>query len=471
VLPPSNPTPDPGSFRDPAGRVYHAPHGVVRSVSPTAARRFDRVLATGVVDDLITRGLLVATRKVPASVLGEHAGAAAYALEHERVPYVSYPYEWSFEGLRAAALRHLELHRRCLDAGVTLSDASAFNMQFVDTEPLFVDALSLVPYVEGAPWAGHRQFCEQFLNPLLLRAWFGVPHHAASRGGLGAIATAEIAALGRLRHRLSIAALAHVFLPAWMDRRVARRGASALQKAAAARLPRSRFVAILRQLEGWIEGLAPRDAAASVWTDYAEAGVYAATDLEQKRAFVGDAIGALRPALAFDVGCNAGDYAALALTAGAARVVGFEADPRVLERAFRRAAGERLRFLPLYGDAANPSPSQGWRAIERAGTAERGGADMVLALAFVHHLAIGRNIPLGECADWLVATAPHGVVEFVEKTDPTVRRMLALRDDSFPDYALATFRAVLARRARIVREARLPNGRTLLRYVRHATAR
>ena len=455
-----------GSFRDPSGHVFRIDGAIIRSVSPSAASRFDQVLSTGIVDDLIKRGLLVETRKIPATVLGPRAQHAQYALEHAVIPYVTYPYEWSFQGLKAAALRHLEIHRRCLDAGVTLSDASAYNMQFVDTSPVFIDALSLVPYADGAPWAGHRQFCEQFLNPLLLRAWFGVPHHAWYRGSLEGIPTADIAALGRMRHRLSVPALSHVFLPAWMGKRVVKEGDKTLRKAARVRLPKSHFAATLGQLERWIGRLEPKDAGSSSWGNYAENNTYTEPDLQQKAAFVQDTVREVRPSLVFDLGCNIGIYSGTALEAGAARVIGFEADPRTLEIAFKRARSKKMKLLPLYCDAVNPSPDQGWNQGERGGMADRATADLVLALAFIHHLVIGRNVPLEQCVDWIAGFAKNGVVEFVGKSDPTVQKMLYLREDVFPDYQIDKFRVALERRATIVGELPLPNGRTLFRYHR-----
>ena len=178
-------------------------------------------------------------------------------------------------------------------------------------------------------------------------------------------------------------------------------------------------------------------------------------------------VGQTRPRLLFDLGCNTGDYAALALQAGAGAVVGFDFDQRALEIAFARAEAERLDFLPLFLDAANPSPDQGWRQSERAGFTARARPDALLALAFEHHLAIGRNVPLDQLLDWLTGLAPRGVIEFVPKADPTVRQMLALREDIFDGYDEAAFTACLARAARIVgSEVVSAHGRRLFRYER-----
>jgi hypothetical protein len=104
----------------------------------------------------------------------------------------------------------------------------------------------------------------------------------------------------------------------------------------------------------------------------------------------------------------------------------------------------------------------GWNQAERAGLCERATADAILALALVHHLAIGCNIPLGEIAAWMVGLAPRGIVEFVPKDDPMVVEMTRLREDIFHDYDENNFLSMLSRNARIIATQRLETGRRLL---------
>jgi ribosomal protein L11 methylase PrmA len=208
---------------------------------------------------------------------------------------------------------------------------------------------------------------------------------------------------------------------------------------------------MLTQLRGWIAGLEPLDREKSVWNDYAEANTYKSEEAQAKRRFVADFAAATRPGLLFDLGCNTGAYSEAALEAGAGRVIGFDFDQGALDQAFERAQQKGLDFLPLHLDAANPSPDQGWRQQERAGFGRRARADAIVALAFEHHLAIGRNLPLDQVLDWLIGLAPTGVIEFVQKTDSTVQQMLALREDIFADYSEAAFVAAIEKRARVVR--------------------
>ena len=206
--------PDAGSYRDPSGRVFVLDDRVLRTVAPRAAADFEFVRSTGVLQSLITEGAVIAEEPVAAGELPRGLNDARYVLQHPKLPFISYPYEWCFTALKRAALLHLEIQIRCLEQNVTLADASAYNIQFLGPQPIFIDSLSFRRYHEGEFWIGHKQFCEQFLNPLLLRALLGVPHNAWYRGGLEGIPTAELNRLLPLRRKLSWNVLTNVVMPA-----------------------------------------------------------------------------------------------------------------------------------------------------------------------------------------------------------------------------------------------------------------
>jgi ribosomal protein L11 methylase PrmA len=441
---------DAGSYRDPSGRIFILGDRVLRTVMPRAAADFDFVRSTGVLERLIAEGSAIAEQRVEPSDLPAAFNDARYVVQHPKLPFVSYPYEWCFAALKRAALLHLDIQIRCLEQDVTLSDASAYNIQFLGPKPIFIDSLSFRRYHEGEFWIGHKQFCEQFLNPLLLRALLGVPHNAWYRGGLEGIPAADLSRLLPLRRKLSWNVLTNVVMPASFQR-AATGGGADTEIPRSSRLPRATMQRMLERLRNWIVALEPADCGKSVWSDYAGHTSYAADEIERKRALIAEFAASVRPQLLWDIGCNTGDYAKAALEAGAAYAVGFDFDQGALDAAFARAESERLSFLPLYLDLANPTPSQGWAERERRGLTDRASADAVLGLALVHHLAIGRNIPLEEVVDWLVGLAPSGIIEFVPKSDPMVRRLLRLREDIFDDYAEEVFSEHLRARAEIVR--------------------
>jgi ribosomal protein L11 methylase PrmA len=459
-----------GSFRDPSGHVHDLNGRILRTITDHAAAEYEALRDSGVLQSLTDQGWLIASREVGRDALGSPDDAVRHVVEHPRIPHVSFPYEWPFSLLRDAALHHLDLHMAALDEGATLSDASAYNIQFRGPKPVFIDLLSLRRYREGEYWAAHRQFCEQFLNPLLLRALLGVAHNGWFRGTLEGIPTTEFARLLPLRRNLSWNVLVHVTLQARLQRgAVSEGGARAARMTRNRPLSRTAYRAMLTQLRNWIAGLHPADAGRTEWGDYAESNTYSGDEEQAKRRFVGAFIAAERPATVWDLGCNTGEYSEVALTSGAGRVIGFDADQTALERACHRARSQGLDLLPLYLDAANPSPNQGWMQSERPGLAARTNADALIALAFEHHLAIGRNIPLAQVVRWLTSLAPTGVIEFVEKSDPTIQRMLALREDIFPAYTAAEFEAELGRNARIVKSETISaSGRRLYLYDRGA---
>ncbi len=463
----NRPVPDPGSFRDPSGRIYHSGGKVYRTVTGQARDDFEFVRDTGLIDRLVRTGRVIAGEAI--SVDGFPHGLAediAHVVEHPRLPFISYPYEWPFPALKAAALLHLDIQIDALDAGVALSDASAFNIQFRGARPVFIDLLSFRRYRAGEMWTGHRQFCEQFLNPLLLRAKCGVAHNAWYRGTQEGIAAGDLRRLLPWTSKLSRNVLLHVVAQSAFQKAPMTsdtNGTALLQT----RFPTASYRRMLTNLRGWIETLQPADTGKTVWQDYATSHSYAGDEIAAKGDFIAEFARAVTPALLWDLGCNTGDFSAIALGNGARYAIGFDMDQGALERAFARAAAADLPFTPLYLDGANPSPSQGWNEQERQGLAGRATADAVIALAFVHHLAIGRNIPLPDLAAWLTSLAPQGVVEFVPKQDPMVQRLLALRDDIFPDYTLEHFQYCLSQRAQIVETRPLTRvGRTLIRFQR-----
>lgn len=457
-----------GSFRDPSGHVHDLNGRILRTVTDHAAAEYEALRDSGLLRSMVDLGWLIASDEVGRDALGTADEAVRHVVEHPRIPHVSFPYEWPFSLLRDAALHHLDMHMAALDKGATLSDASAYNIQFRGPKPIFIDLLSLRRYREGEYWAAHRQFCEQFLNPLLLRALLGIAHNSWFRGTLEGIPTTELARLLPLRRNLSWNVLVHVTLQAKLQR-----GAVSGGEGRAARMTRDRplsrtaFRAMLTQLRNWIARLHPADSGRTEWGDYAETNTYSSDEEQAKRRFVADFVAADRPATVWDLGCNTGEYSEVALTGGAGRVIGFDADQTALERACHRARSRNLDLLPLYLDAANPSPDQGWMQAERPGFAARTNADALIALAFEHHLAIGRNIPLPQVVNWLTSLAPTGVIEFVEKTDPTIQRMLALREDIFTEYGVAEFETALSRNAKIIKSETISaSGRRLYLYDR-----
>ncbi|WP_410809470.1 class I SAM-dependent methyltransferase [Micromonospora sp. 067-2] len=464
--------PEPGSFRDPANRVFHVGDDVLRGLDARAAETWRALGASTFFPALVTAGKVCATEDAPAALVPASAGAPwAAVLRHERIPFVSHPYEWSFGMLRDAALLHLEILRDALADGFTTKDGSAYNVQWRGVEAVFIDVGSFEPVRDGEAWAGYRQFCQTVLYPLLLTAHLGVDFQPWLRAQVDGIEAEQLRPLFGGARRLRPGVLTHLHLHGAMQQRNAAASTTDVRaQLRAAGFSRELLLATVRGIEKLVCKL-DRRPSVSHWSDYQRTCGYSAQDRAAKERFVTAALtGGARPRLVLDLGANDGRYARLAAE-HADYVVAVEQAPAVVDELYRalRAEGQR-RILPLVLDLADPSPGGGWRGVERAGFAERASADAVLALAVVHHLAIGRNVPLPEVITWLVGLALPGgtvVVEFVHPEDPMARRLLANKPDGlFPDYRRDTFERLLAARSRITDRLELPSGtRTLYRAV------
>jgi len=437
---------NPASFRDPAGFVFHEGRRVRRAVTEYGLPHVRTVRATGLIDRLIATGRLWPETEI-ADRLEGHPDVRL-VLEHPPLPFVSYPYEWPFGALQAAALLHLDVQIEALDRGVVLTDASAYNVQFVGARPVFIDHLAFRPYRDGELWAAHRQFCEQFLYPLLLQSLLGVEFQPWYRGRIDGIPGAELVRLLGWRQKLRWNVLSHVLAPARLQRVAGR--PSLERRVARARMPKEGLRAMFASLRRWIAQLTPRGLDHTIWAAY-DAAV---PDAESRAiaAFVDDFARHAAPALLWDLGCNAGRYGEVALQAGARYAGGIDSDAGALDRAFVRARDGELPLLLLLVDLVNPSPRQGWRGEERTALLDRGRPEALLALAVVHHIAIARNIPLEEIVVLLTALAPQGVIGFVPASDARARALFHGREDIFRAYTLDNFLSLLQRRARIVRQ-------------------
>jgi hypothetical protein len=431
------------SFRDPSGFVYLRDGALLRQVDASYAEQFDMLLSSGLYDALVSEGLLVAHREVDPGLAADPARAHR-VLRPDVVPFISYPYEWCFGQLKDAALATLRAQRIALDHGMSMRDASAFNVQFRDGRPLLIDTLSFEPLPEGRPWVAYAQFCRHFLAPLALMRYRDVRLGQLLRDHIDGVPLDLAAGLVAARARLRPGLLLHLFLHARAQR--SRRGPAAATKTR--RPPRrvgpNALRGLIQSLERTVRSLS-WEPDRTVWSAYyGEAGSYTDAGLEHKRALIEEFLDTASPRTVWDLGANTGMFGRMAAGHGAS-TVSFEVDPSCVEASYRevRSPGE-ARLLPLVMDLGNPSPSLGWAHDERMSLLERGPADMALALALVHHLAIANNVPLpmvasflGRCAGWLA-------VEFVPKDDPKVQLLLEGREDVFPTYTVEGFERAFA---------------------------
>lgn len=453
----------PASFRDPSGFIFEVDGILYRHVAPVARESYDALMQSGLYETLLGEGLLVAHEEL--SDPSDSPGAYKL-LRPQRLPFVSYPYEWCFGQLRDAALTTLRVQSLALEHGLGLRDATAYNVQFRGAAPLLIDTLSFEPYVEGAPWIAYRQFCQHFLAPLALMSHRDVRYAELLRSHLDGLPLDFASAALPRWTRLSPSLAPHVHLHARYQRAHAGGGT-----ARSVQVSRRGLEGILASLGSAVRGLRWEPRASSEWGDYYAETNYSAQAMQQKREIVEEWSGSIDARLAFDLGANTGEFSRC-LSARGIYTVAFDVDPLAVERNYRRARDERdASLLPLRMDLTNPSPGLGWAHRERDALATRGPADALLALALVHHLALSNNLPLGMIAEEFARLGRELLIEFVPKQDSQVERLLATREDVFPDYHREGFEAAFSERWQIVERRELVDSvRTLYRMSRREAA-
>ncbi len=451
------------SFRDPSGFVFRRDETLYRQVNERYRSDYDLLKGSGLYQELVEEGLLVPHQEVSLELA---ASPGAYrVLQPERIPFVSYPYEWSFGQLKAAALLTLEIQRRALEHGLCLKDASAFNVQFAGTRPVFIDTLSFEAYRDGEPWVAYAQFCRHFLAPLQLMSRVDVRLGKLSGTFLDGVPLDLASRLLPRRSWLSFQSLLHLHLHARSIRRFA--NAEVAEGPGASRRSVSR-----RGLEGLLESLESSVRKASwnpedtEWADYEETHAYAEEAFHAKQHLVSRFLDQLAAREVWDLGANTGAFSRLAAER-AELVIALDSDPGAVEKHFRRLEdGESGAVLPLCVDLTNPSAGLGWRGVERRSLADRGPADAALALALVHHLAISGNLPFDTMARGFASLARDLIVEFVPKEDPQARRLLRSREDVFDAYTKNEFEEAFSRTYTIEEREPLPGSERALYLMR-----
>lgn len=457
-------TRDSASFRDPSGFVFTRDGILYRQVNESFGAQYRLLMDSGLYAELTGSGLLLDHEEVPLRLEG--APCAHAVLRPRLVPFISYPYEWCHGQLKAAALLTLEVQKRAIARGLVLRDASAYNVQFVGGRPLLIDTLSFGQLIDGEPWQAYRQFCQHFLAPLALMSYVDASLVSLLRIHIDGIPLALAARLLPFSTRFRAGLLAHLHAHA---RYVARRSDLPPDAArVASRRPtmgRAALLGLIDSLEGTVKRLT-YDPRKTVWADYYAHTNYSPRAEQHKQELVAGMIQTARTrrpvATIWDLGANTGVYSRVAAASGA-RVIGFDVDPGAVEQHYRDcvARGE-TNVLPLVQDLTNPSPGIGWNCQERRSFVERGPADLCLALALVHHLAIGNNVPLDEMARFLRSISRMLILEFVPKADSQVQRMLSVRADIFPNYDQESLESAFQREFRVLERTRIDDSlRTL----------
>lgn len=418
---------DPASFRDPSGFVFRHDGSVYRQVNPSYREDYDRLIDSGLYNELTRAGLLIEHEEMSAELA---QGPEAYKIiRPQPVRFISYPYEWSFSQLKDAALATIDIQKRALDKGQSLKDCSAYNIQFHNGRPVFIDTLSFEKYKEGAPWIAYRQFCQHFLAPLALISYVDVRLNQLSRIHIDGIPLDVTSTLLPGRTYLRPALLSHVHLHAKAQKRYADKPVDTSQRS----ISRMALLGLIDNLGNVVNSLEWRPHGTE-WGEYYEDTNYSDAAVLHKLELVGRFLDTAAPGTVWDVGANTGLFSRVASERGIPTIA-FDIDPAAVEKNYREVCAKKeTGILPLILDLTNPSPGIGWANDERQSLADRGPAELGMALALVHHLAISNNLPMQKIAGFFSKICRWLIIEFVPKSDSQVQRLLTTRQDIFPEY-------------------------------------
>lgn len=405
------PNADPGSFRDPASHVVLDEGRVIRLLDERGLAGWNALSETAFFARATADGRLIETKEI-----SPDDSTSAGALEHPRIPFISYPYEWTFSMLKDAALLQLDLLGEALAEGITIKDATPFNIQFVSGKPVFIDVGSFEKYSPGEPWIGYRQFTRQFLFPLMLRAWAGLPFQPWLRGQMDGPTAGDMKNILPLGKRMRASTMLHVSLQARMEERMS--GAAVRNELKTAGFSADLILANVRKLRKLVTSL-EWDPSGEGWVEYQSCD-HVGRDRQAKGDFLQSAIEEHGPERVLDLGANDAYFSELAATKGALAIA-VDGDEEVLDAVYRRGSSVSI----VVGDLTNPSPSQGWAGLERPGLDQRAAPDLVVAYGLIHHLIYTASIPPQSVIDWLASYECPVVVEFVDPGDEMVAKLTA----------------------------------------------
>lgn len=442
----------PASYRDTAGFIFQQEGKVYRYVHPLYNEHYTRLMQSGLYDVLVKKQMLIAHSEI--AEIDTFNFTDGKVLLPEQVPFISYPYEWSFDMWKDAALLTLHIAAAALQKGMILKDATPFNVQFVNGKPLFIDTLSFENYEEGRSWVAYHQFTECFLGPLLLMHYCHPATNKLFTVYPNGIPVDVLVSLLPKSSRWNMNTFLHIHLQAKFS------GKKKDKATAENNFSKQKLELLIKGLENFVQKLSPKKVK-TTWDDYYTDTILGDDYLAAKERLVRSFINLTDFTTAIDLGANEG-YFSLLVNENK-NVIATDFDPNCINELYLQLKKTgRKNILPLVVDLTSPAPAIGWGNTERASLTSRLKADLVLALALVHHLAIANNIPLALIADWFAAMGENLIIEFVPKEDEKVKQLLQHRKDIFENYSLEDFKMVFSNKYQIVKEELVGNtGRVL----------
>jgi hypothetical protein len=449
-------SPHPASFRDPSGFIFRRDNLFYRQVNLSYQKEYDQLISSGLYKELTGKKLLIAHSEVSA---GEFAADADRykVLFPEQLAFISYPWEWSPAQLSDAALLTLDILQRAISHDMILKDATPLNIQFAGGRPVFIDSLSFDRYDPSRPWVAYRQFCECFLLPLYLHHYLQAGVHTILRAYPEGIPAALAKRMLPWKSRMRLGVWLHVILPAQVrtDR-----------PAAGQSFSRKKMTQLVSHLRSCIENLDKPIKIATHWSRYYEDTIMSVAYLREKEKLVREITTGIEFPSALDLGANDGYFAKLLAQRGIP-VVAADADWLCIDNLYRWTREGSSGILPLCIDLADPTPASGFEHTERSSFTERMEAGLVMALAVLHHLTIGRSLPLHRIAAWFSRLAgPWLLVEYIPPTDKKALELIQHKRGIFHPYDQEAFESVFSRYFAVEKKLPVPETERVLYLMR-----
>lgn len=428
------------SVRDPDNFAISVDGCWFRIASRQSAEGLRRLRESPLYQEMTERSLLVTFHE-----LSTHEGASVleYAEHHalrevatdsvvfsvQEVPEITYPWEWPNALLAAAGRLTLDFRLALLNEGLDLKDASAFNVQFTNGSPIFMDIGSIEPWRPNPSWNAGKQFIEHFINPLAVGYSGGVSSADAwtmSRGRGVPSSVARDLMPRSLKRRFGLAILQASTRPVAKNApsEIRYREVAQEDQGLALRATRS-FTTRLSKTLGKLES----DVHDTTWSDYGSREHYSESDLQRKKDFSQSFLARLElkdDDLVLDVGGNDGMTALSAVSVGPFRFVVLDVDAGALDHLANRIKVEGGRFpvTPLVGDITDLTPASGLLDREFAAFRQRIRPSAVFCQAVLHHVVITQGVPMPLAVASLAQFEAPLQIEFADSTDAKVQLLM-----------------------------------------------
>ncbi|KAA3623006.1 MAG: class I SAM-dependent methyltransferase [Flavobacterium sp.] len=403
------------SFRDPSGYMFHDEGVLRRAINPIYFQQYNSLKDSGFFDNLIQKKLLIKHEETTVS-------EEKIIITPEPIPFITNPYEWSFEQYKHAALLTLQIQKYALSKGFILKDASAYNVTFHKGKPIFIDTLSFDFYEEGTPWRAFKQFIMHFFGPLVLAHYHGAEILKMMQTHIDGIPLKLIASLLPKKSKFSSTLYTNIHLLAKLE---SKHSDDYKAETKIAKLSRKAQNNMLENLFNYIRKMELKEA--SEWGDYYDKTNYNTDSFKAKKELIKAWVEPLAPQKLIDVGGNDGTFARTVLNA-VPHVIVTDIDSNAVAHNYKQAReNKEENMLAFVCDVLQPAPGIGFNNTERESLIERlqnYAPDVTMALALIHHITLSGNVPFEKSAEFFAKFSEQLIIEFPKREDSWVESLL-----------------------------------------------